>query len=119
MEKGHPKIVRSPPFAMQNLALTGITGILIGAIAFSSKPSTSQSPAPTPTPTASPIQAEKSRRLTISVSVSTMSDLKVTEGQTLQTGDIIADLTPQSTHRGRPTAARLVSAVLLNSSSAE
>jgi hypothetical protein len=75
---------------MQNLALTGITGILIGAIAFSSKPSTSQSPAPTP----SPLPTEKFRRLTIAVSLSTMSDLKVTEGQTLQTGDIIADRTP-------------------------
>jgi hypothetical protein len=40
------------------------------------------------------MQAEKSRRLTIAVTVASMTDLKVTEGQTLQTGDIIADRTP-------------------------
>ena len=74
---------------MQNLALTGIAGILIGAISFSSKPSISQSPAPTPSPKIEP--AAKTRRLTIAISVSAMSDLKVTEGQTLQTGDTIAD----------------------------
>ncbi len=71
---------------MQKLIITGIVGVLIGATAFSTKPSISQSPKPTPTePT------PKSRRLTIAVSVSAMSDLKVTEGQILQTGDKIAD----------------------------
>jgi hypothetical protein len=75
---------------MQKLIITGIVGVLIGSTAFSTKPSTSQGPQPTPshqatepTPTAQP----KNRRLTIAVSVVAMSDLKVTEGQTLQTGD--------------------------------
>jgi hypothetical protein len=75
---------------MQKLIITGIVGVLIGAVAFSTKPSISQSPAPSPTSTPEPAQP-KSRRLTIAVSVSAMSDLKVTEGQTLQTGDTIAD----------------------------
>jgi hypothetical protein len=75
---------------MQKLIITGIVGVLIGATAFSTKPSISQSPAPTPTPSTEPAQP-KSRRLTIAVSVAAMSDLKVTEGQTLQTGDTIAD----------------------------
>jgi hypothetical protein len=83
---------------MQKLIITGIVGVLIGATAFSTKPSISQSPAPPPTPTTEPAtplrpaQGEKTRRLTIAVSVAAMSDLKVTEGQTLQTGDTIADL---------------------------
>jgi hypothetical protein len=88
---------------MQNLALTGITGILIGAIAFSSKPSTSQSSLRQAQDSAAPalslIQAEKSRRLTIAVSVSTMTDRHVTEGQTLQSGEPNADRTLD-----RPTA---------------
>ncbi|NJR70033.1 MAG: hypothetical protein HC771_16340 [Synechococcales cyanobacterium CRU_2_2] len=78
---------------MQKLIITGIVGVLIGATAFSTKPSISQSPAPKPSPTTEP--AAKSRRLTIAVSVSAMSDLKVSEGQTLQTGDTIADRTPE------------------------
>jgi hypothetical protein len=49
---------------MQELIITGIVGVLIGATAFSTKPSISQSPAPTPTPTIEP--AAKSLRLTIS-----------------------------------------------------
>ncbi len=75
---------------MQKLIITGIVGVLIGATAFSTKPSISQGPQPTPSP--QPTEpAAKSRRLTIAVSVSAMSDLKVTEGQTLQIGDTIAD----------------------------
>lgn len=73
---------------MQELIITGIVGVLIGAAAFSTKPSISQSPQITPSP--QPTEP-KSRRLTIAISVSAMSDLKVTEGQTLQTGDTIAD----------------------------
>jgi hypothetical protein len=78
---------------MQKLIITGVVGVLIGSTAFSTKPSISQSPAPTPTPTIEPAtplrqaQGEKTRCLTIAVSVAAMSDLKVTEGQTLQTGD--------------------------------
>jgi hypothetical protein len=81
---------------MQKLIITGVAGVLIGAVAFSTKPSISQSPlrqaqgGATPSPTIEPAQP-KTRRLTIAVSVSAMSDLKVTEGQTLQTGDTIAD----------------------------
>jgi hypothetical protein len=75
---------------MQKLIITGIVGVLIGATAFSTKPSISQGLQPTPSPT-EPAQP-KSRRLTIAISVAAMSDLKVTEGQTLQTGDTIADL---------------------------
>jgi hypothetical protein len=71
---------------MQKIIITGIVGVLIGSTTFSTKPSISQSPAPTPTPLPETAQP-KSRRLTIAVSVSAMSDLKVTEGQTLQTGD--------------------------------
>jgi hypothetical protein len=74
---------------MQKLIITGVAGVLIGAVAFSTKPSISQSPSPIPTPT-EPSQS-KTRRLTIAVSVAAMNDLKVTEGQTLQTGDTIAD----------------------------
>jgi hypothetical protein len=83
---------------MQKLIITGIIGVLIGATAFSTKPSISQSPAPTPTPTTEPAtalrqpQGEKTRRLTIAVSVAAMSNLKVTEGQTLQTGETIVDM---------------------------
>jgi hypothetical protein len=82
---------------MQKLIITGVAGVLIGAVAFSTKPSISQSQAPTPTPTTEPAtplrqaQGEKTRRLTISISVAAMADLKVSEGQTLQTGDTIAD----------------------------
>jgi hypothetical protein len=71
---------------MQKIIITRIGGVLIGSTAFSTKPSISQSPKPTPTEL-----TPKSRRLTIAVSVRAMSDLKVTEGQTLQTGDTIAD----------------------------
>jgi hypothetical protein len=75
---------------MQKLIIIGIVGVLIGATAFSTKPSISQSPQPNPTP--SPTEpTPKTRRLTIAVSVAAMSDLKVTEGQTLQAGDTIAD----------------------------
>jgi hypothetical protein len=82
---------------MQKLIITGIVGVLIGATAFSTKPSISQSPQPSPTPTIEPAtplrqaQGEKTRRLTIAISVAAMADLKVSEGQTLQTGDTIAD----------------------------
>jgi hypothetical protein len=79
---------------MQKLIITGVVGVLIGATAFSTKPSISQGPQPTPalspTEPAIPLrqaQGEKTRRLTIAISVAAMSDLKVTEGQTLQTGD--------------------------------
>jgi hypothetical protein len=83
---------------MQKLIITGNVGVLIGATAFSTKPSISQGPQPGPTPTTEPTplrpaQGEKTRRLTIAVSVNAMSDLKVSEGQTLQAGDPIADRT--------------------------
>jgi hypothetical protein len=80
---------------MQKLIITGVAGVLIGAVAFSTKPSISQSPSPSPSPTTEPSQP-KTRRLTIAVSVSAISDLKVTEGQTLQTGDTIAEVLPAS-----------------------
>jgi hypothetical protein len=76
---------------MQKLIITGIVGVLIGSAAFSTKPSTSQGPQPTPSPQTTEPAQSKTRRLTIAVSVAAMSDLKVTEGQTLQTGDTIAD----------------------------
>jgi hypothetical protein len=75
---------------MQKLIITRVVGVLIGATAFSSKPSTSQGPQPTPSP--QPTEpAAKSRRLTIAVSVSVISDLKVTESQTFKTGETISD----------------------------
>jgi hypothetical protein len=80
---------------MQKLIIIGIGGVLIGATAFSTKPSIAQTPQPNPTPL--PIEpTPKSRRLTIAVSVAALSDLKVTEGRTLQTGDTIA--TPPASH---------------------
>ncbi|NJM47056.1 MAG: hypothetical protein HC860_13585, partial [Alkalinema sp. RU_4_3] len=42
-----------------------------------------------------PRPRQETPRLTITVSVASMADLKVTEGQTLQTGDTIADRTPE------------------------
>jgi hypothetical protein len=90
---------------MQKLIITGIVGVLIGTTAFSTKPSIFQSPQATPSPQATeptPTAQPKNRRLTISISVAAMSDLKVTEGQTLQTGDTIA--TPPRTSHRKPEA---------------
>jgi hypothetical protein len=74
---------------MQKLIITGIVSVLVGSAAFSAYANSTEPATPL-----RQAQGEKTRRLTIAVSVAAMSDLKVTEGQTLQTGDTIDSEVP-------------------------
>lgn len=92
-----------------NLPITfGLAGLVTATIAFiptdqpaaQLPPSTVSTPAPTPSPvreTAPLEQATSPRRLTITVSVTDPIDLKVKEGDTVKTGQLIADRTRERT----------------------